>query len=134
MPTELNREESIEVRVQRGATLLDKKEPHWASLHLTSTPIYLNMLDMGDPNWCILGQRHFTYRGGLWKMRPFLMILKYVAFSDVGIEQWSRTHGFNRDWGKSDEEYTRLTQAWKQEIFKRRGLAPSSRERRSDIP
>lgn len=48
--------------VERGARLLDEKNPGWYKR------IQLSRLDMGNGRYCILGQLYYTYLDGQWKL------------------------------------------------------------------
>ncbi|MEK7583502.1 MAG: hypothetical protein AAB483_03845 [Patescibacteria group bacterium] len=92
------RPDEIDERVQRGAALLDKRVPGWVMR------INLETLDIGESQFCVLGQLFKSYSNG---------------FQALGIPGGAGIHGFNSIGGKS-AEYALLNPAWKCLIKRRR--------------
>jgi hypothetical protein len=86
----------------RGADLLDAENPTW--YRITD----LDTLDMSDPDFCVLGQVYGDYCDGLLK-------LNLTAFGAR-----VRNYGFDMLSGTPDEDFTLLTQAWREQILLRR--------------
>lgn len=92
----------VRPRVKRGAALLDRESPGWAS------KVDTGKLDMGYVHKCVLGQVEgdYSYAVGAFDIRN------------------PERHGFasyNR-WGLQPRLYRLLKKAWTQEIEKRRIL------------
>ena len=113
--------DTIEVRVARGAALLDEKLPGWADR------IDLDRLDLGSPCRCILGQ---TWDEGRYDDDdPYFMHVRslfgtYDQQRDAGL-------GFNINFGakllrEMDAEYAELTAEWRRVIEARREAAAST--------
>lgn len=91
-------------RVRRGAQALDAQRPKW------HREINLEILDMGDPSACVLGQIFSTYRQGL-------RMMCFTEFSAI-------YRGFN-GWGPqfmASIVFRALTLAWSSEILRRQAF------------
>lgn len=82
--------DSLRVRIERGAKLLDERAPGWRSR------IDLETLDMRDGACCILGQVYLDYSTGITSL-------------DLWRRPSTRDRGFATAKG---ERYSDLTAAW----------------------
>ena len=89
---------NITERVERGATLLDKKRPGWEK------EIDLDNLDMREPKCCIVGQLH---EGQFAMGLSQLGLLPWTEDNEVS----SGVFGFTTPRGV--DEYAQLTASWK---------------------
>lgn len=99
---------AIQVRVKRGADLLDLKCPGWEK------KIHLGTLDMSSATHCVLGQLFTTYIGGVDKL------LGIIDPANKIHARWVKNHGFNAWFDMcACDLFTALTKAWKYQINKR---------------
>ncbi|NNF57862.1 MAG: hypothetical protein HKN04_06440 [Rhodothermaceae bacterium] len=103
--------DAARARVQRGAAVLDERDPGW---HARISPA---TLELADGQACVLGQLHGDYRLGLGRARV-------LDFSSAPIASLSPVDlGFqaNADLGEAIEalDYAFLTRAWREAIRER---------------
>ena len=84
----------LKQRVERGAALLDAEQPGWCER------IDVPTLDLCDGRFCVVGQTHDSFEGGLralglWQRRQI------------------RSHGFDVDYY---DEFARLLPLWREAI------------------
>lgn len=94
-------EPSVKQRVNRGASLLDRRRPGWRA------KINVARLSLGDPWECVLGQLYGFYTDGL----------DAVFGKSDGIDAWG--HGFALGGEPDDEE--KLREAWTRKIGEANG-------------
>lgn len=94
-------------RVQRGARLLDLKEPLWFNT------IQLDILRMASCYQCILGQLYNFYTTGL----RFLSLIERDDSDQPFIDQGA-AHGFDRY--DCEQSFSLLHAIWRMEINRRR--------------
>ena len=103
--------EAARTRVQRGAAILDERDPGWHGR------IQSNSLELADGQACVLGQLHGDYRLGLGRARV-------LDFSSAPIASLSPVDlGFqaNANLGEAIEalDYAFLTRAWREAVRER---------------
>lgn len=101
---------SVTDRVSRGAELLDREVPGWVKV------ISIDDLEMGESSWCVLGQIFGKFGTGE----------KSLGISDCGGElgfELSGTGDYSD--GTVEREWSLLSQAWIDEIERRRGVTKS---------
>ena len=104
-----------EARVRLGAAFLDEKKPGWWD-GKKRKKINLELLDMGSPCRCVLGQLSGE-RMIIGSPTPYA-----VGATSVGISPSSTASdalGFSV-YGHNDERYPSLTRRWREEIENRR--------------
>ena len=106
---------SIAERVERGAALLDAKQPGWWQ------QIDLGALDIGSRCGCIIGQLTglTTNRGLAYEVATRRVGVGYMDEIPMGFEAPS-AHGFGREHLAMPAEYAALTEAWRDLITRRR--------------
>lgn len=106
--------------VARGAAWLDKRCPQWVS------HIDLEVLDLGRPDYCILGQTAVCLvPKAMLKARPgiaYSAVLSRFRINEWG--KWSPEHGFDVFDGRNTAAYEMLGIAWK--VLIRERLAVSA--------
>lgn len=95
-------------KVARGAAMLDSRYPGWERL------INVHNLDLGDPQYCILGQLNASS-----SMTPFSTGLEDLFGEGASLVD-AIAHGFDSPYGYSG--YPELDAAWKTQIYTRRGV------------
>lgn len=86
----------VQLRVARGAALLDVQRPGWED------EIDLSYLNLGDPDRCVLGQTYGGYRNGLQNLFK-------SQFSPFVVHPDAVAHGFEHD---DQASYNALFYAW----------------------
>lgn len=93
-----------EARVRRGAALLDKVLPNWWNGNKKPT-IILEILDMENPNMCVLGQCFGDYKRGC---------------NRLGIPAWSADFEKGKPNAKDHGFLGTTERPWRREIENRR--------------
>lgn len=106
-----------EDRVQTGARMLDEQAPGWDAL------IDLTVLDLGSPQYCVLGQLDRAEGGSgnfvSWLQKHYNT---EVVFVKVLLDGGFAGNMFlGRRYPSDVPDESELTQAWKEEIARRRG-------------
>lgn len=92
---------------QRGAKLLDRVRPDW---YMQVQP---GNLDLADTEQCVLGQLYGNYRIGVWHFTP--------RFLDTVLYGFNLNRNLTWYWpGKREGDFSKLTEAWREEIAMRR--------------
>lgn len=86
---------SMKENVERGARLLDEKNPGWAE------KVNLDTLAMGSCNVCVLGNVYGHYLKGC---------------SNLGLQRCETKHGFYIEVISSSKDWDVLADLWREEI------------------
>ena len=112
---------AITERVERGAALLDEKQPGWLDI------IDLDLLDISSRCGCVIGQlaglTKASDRGLAYEAATRRLGVGYSAEIPMGFEApTTREFGGDRE-TVITAEYAGLTEAWRDLITRRRELA-----------
>ena len=104
-PIVMSATEMFAERAERGASLLDEKEPLWFN------DVDLTIFQINNTEQCVLGQLYGYYEGGLQKLGLSEGSLEQEYGFDISVSEF-----WNHTWQP-------LQDAWVNEITKRRELA-----------